>query len=136
MSRDGATEAGPAKLFGGRGIGLAEGLEQPAELLLAHADPRIRDRYLHRRTIRFATFDPNRELTIMGEFAGIAENVEKALLHLGTIGTHAADPIGEKHLKRVAVPGHKGGNYRLHLVEKRRNVGLLDEHVHLAGLDL
>ena len=39
---DGQAKTGAAELLGGRGVGLAERLEQPAKLFLGHADAGVR----------------------------------------------------------------------------------------------
>jgi len=91
---------------------------------------------LHHRTIRSESFDPDGEFAVLGEFACIAQDVEKALLHFGAVCAHATNVIRQAQLKRVAILGHQRRNDRLHLVDKRRNIDFLNEHVHLAGLDL
>ena len=83
MLGDRETETGAAILPGRRRVGLAEGLEQPALLLLGHADPGIADDkgdFAGGRT----DFEP--DATVVGELPGIAQQIEKALLELGPVG--------------------------------------------------
>ena len=134
VSRDGKTKAGSAEFLGSRCIGLTEGLKQPTKLLRAHADARIRDRHLNRRSIR--TLNRERQFPVLSEFTGIAEDVEEALLHLGAVGAHATDFWCHTKLERVAAFGHQGPYDRSHLFKKGRNVDLLYEYFHLAGFDL
>ena len=85
---------------------------------------------------RSVALNRKRELAVLGKLAGIAENIEKALLHLGAVSAHAANFSCHTKLERVAVFGHQGRYDRSHFVEKRRNVDLLNENFHLAGFNL
>src|SRR5262249_61841886 len=79
LTGDGKAEPGAAETLRGRGIGLAELLEQLCLLLCGHADAGVGDRELDEaaaiahlacRKLDFARF---------GELAGVAEEVEQDL---------------------------------------------------------
>src|SRR5258708_1240313 len=92
MGGDGEGESSAAIFLGGRGIGLAERLEQPADLFLGHADTGVGDGETDDRSFRrFEPFDGKDELTVLGKLAGVAEKIEQALFQLGSVGAHAAD---------------------------------------------
>src|SRR5262245_22701585 len=79
LAGDGKAQSGAAEFLRGRGLGLAELREQLAELLCRHADAGIGDRELD----EVATVDDfagaQRDLALLGELAGIAQEVEQDL---------------------------------------------------------
>src|SRR5262249_11258007 len=79
LAGDGKAEPGPAEALSGRGISLAELLEQLSLLLRSQANARIGDRELDPAT---SVGDPARmhpDLAFLGELAGIAQQVEQNL---------------------------------------------------------
>ena len=74
MLGDGEAEAGAAVIARGRGIGLGEGLEQPAHLLVAHADAGVRHREAEHRAsgFRLCLRHRQRHRSALGEFRGVA----------------------------------------------------------------
>ncbi len=138
MPGDGEAEPGAAVIARGRGVGLGEGLEQPAHLLVAHADAGILDREGEDRAAgsRLRLRHRQRHQSALGEFRGIAEQVDQALLQLHQIDMHGAD-IGRRHdLEIVAVLVHQRRHQHLHFGRELAEIDLLDMQVHAAGLDL
>ena len=73
------SEAGAAVLPGGRGIGLAEFLEQLRLLLRRHADAGVGHGDLDPIVPVDHPPDPQRHLALLGELAGIAQKIEQDL---------------------------------------------------------
>ena len=136
MPGDGETKTGTAEFFGGRSIGLTEGLKEAADLFLVHADAGIGDRDLDHRPSGFEPPGLNGQLALLGKFACIAQYVQQALFQFCSIRPHAADVIGKSHLQAVAVLGDQRRDDRLDFVQKGRKLDLLDKDVHLASFDL
>ncbi len=71
----------PPNFLSGRTIGLRKGVENQALLLGRNADARIFNRELQNarivfRVARIASLDPKRNLAVIGEFDGIAEEID------------------------------------------------------------
>src|SRR5215813_1651531 len=79
LARDGETEPSAAEALRGRGIGLAELLEQLSLLLRSHADAAVGDRKLDPAASVGDPARSQRHLTFLGELAGIAEEIEQYL---------------------------------------------------------
>ncbi len=129
-------EAGAAVFFGRGRIGLRERLEQPAELLLGHADAGVGDGKAHHRPVGLETLRHQSEAAVLGELAAVAEDIEQALLELGAVGMHAAEVLGRLELERIAVLLGQRNDQRPHLFEQRHDFDVFEEDVHLAGFDL
>ena len=133
---DRQAEAGAAVFLGRRRIGLAERLEQPAELLLGHADAGVGDGKPHHRPIGFEALRHQGQPAVLGELAAVAENIEQALLELGAVGAHAAEVFGRPNFERIAVLLGQRDDERAHLFEQRHDFDVFEKDVHLAGFDL
>src|SRR5262245_63749845 len=72
LARDGEPKPGAAEALRGRGIGLAELLEQLSLLLRTHADAGVRDGELNPAASVGDLSHPQRDLALFGELAGIA----------------------------------------------------------------
>jgi len=79
LARDGQAEAGAAVLPGGRGIGLGELLEQLGLLLRRHADASVGDRELNPVATVGDPARPQRDLALVSELKGIAQQIEQNL---------------------------------------------------------
>src|SRR5690606_18785074 len=92
LPADHEPEPRPAILARGGGVRLRERLEQLAELLLAHADAGIGDAEANElaRLARNAG-SGQRDRSLFGELARVAEEVEERLPHLREVRLHAAD---------------------------------------------
>ena len=137
---DGQAEPGAAEVAGGRGVGLGEGLEQPADLLLGHADAgvghvegdaRLAGCGLRSRETASVT------VAVLGELRGVAQQVDQALLELGQVGAHRAD-VGRAvdHQPCCRSSSTSGSIDGLHLVDQAGEIDLLEIDVHAAGFDL
>ena len=73
---------------------------------------------------------------LLGELAGIAEQVEQHLPDLGQIGVHGAKLIGAADFKGIGVLLDQRRNGGDHVLEHGGDVEGLQEEVHLAGFDL
>ena len=81
MPGDGEAETRSADTSSvGRGVRLAEGFEKAPELLGGHADPGVADPANWTIAVGPVALDRKREAALLGEFAGIAQDVEQALL--------------------------------------------------------
>src|SRR5262249_43207581 len=79
LAGDGEPEPSAAETLRGRGISLAELLEQFCLLLRSHADAAVRDRKLDPAASVGDSARSQRDLTFLGELAGIAQQVEQNL---------------------------------------------------------
>src|SRR5262245_29533492 len=68
--------------------------------------------------------------------AGVAQEIEQALLELGLVGAEAADIGGADHLDDVFILVGERLDDRQHLLDEGANVDLLGEDIHLPGFDL
>ncbi len=135
--RDGETEAGPAEPAGRRLVGLREALEQPAQLFRRHADPRVDDPELQHRGIASAiAADLEGQLPVLGEFRGIAQEVEEALPQLDDVGLHRADIGRDLHDERIALLADQSLHGGLDFADQSRDLDPLRIGVHAPGLDL
>ena len=130
---NGESKPGTAILPSRRRVGLAEGLEEPALLLLGHADTGIAD---DKRDFGADRSHLELDSAFVGEFAGIAQQVEKALLELGPVGVERSERRRADDLQTVCVRRRQRLDDRAHLLDEDRKIDLLKIEVHLAGLDL
>src|SRR5262245_56790260 len=79
LEREGKAEPRPTKALSGRGIGLAELLEQLSLLLRTHANAGVSDRELNPVATVGDPARPQPDLAFLGELAGIAQQVEQYL---------------------------------------------------------
>ena len=135
---DGQAKSGAAVVARGRGIGLGEGLEQAAELLLVHADPGVGDVEREARRTGWYVLAGQRKghAPILRELRRIAEQVDQALLELGEIGAHRADIGRAVDDELVAVLLHQRLDDRADLLDQPGEIDLLEIDVHAAGFDL
>src|SRR5262249_26329947 len=122
MPGDRQAEASAAVFLRGRGVRLAERLEQTAELLLVHADTSVRDCDPHHGPIGLKALRDHSQPAVLHELAAVAEYVEHALLQLAAVGSDAAEVIGEAKLEDVAVLLNEGSDDHLHLLEQRGEI--------------
>jgi len=73
---------------------------------------------------------------VVGELAGVGQQVEEHLPHFGQVGMQAAERPGNKELEPVGVLVHQRLDGGGHLPEHLRGVELLEVQLGLAGLDL
>ena len=137
LLRDGEAEAGAAILAGGGRVGLAEGLEEPAELLRGHADAGVDDRKLD-GVIEHTGHagDADGDGAVLGELAGVAHQVEEHLPELGGVGVHRADAGRAFDLERVALLADERSGGGHDIADNLGEFEGLEEQLHLAGLDL
>ena len=79
LAREGKAESRPAEALSGRGIGLAELLEQLSLLLRSHANTGVSDRELDPVATVGNPARPQPDLAFLGELAGIAQQIEQNL---------------------------------------------------------
>src|SRR6516162_9300558 len=79
LAGDGKAEARAAEALSGRGVGLAELLEQLSLLLRSHANAGVSDRELDPVATVGDPASPQPDLAFLGELAGIAQQVEQYL---------------------------------------------------------
>src|SRR6516162_3593956 len=106
LAGDGEPETSAAETLRGRGISLAELLEQLRLLLRRHADATVGDRELDPAASIGDPARSQRDLTFLGELAGIAQQVEQYLPQ--PHGVHGQCPEvlpRDVSLVRVAQPG-------------------------------
>ena len=135
--RDGEAEAGAAELAGGRLVGLREPFEQPAQLLLRHADPRVDDPELQHLGVAFVVAaDLQGQLPVLGEFRCVAQEVEEALPQLDDVGLHRADIGCDLDLERVALLPDQRLHGALDFGDQSRDLDPFRIGVHSPGFDL
>ena len=134
MLGDGEAKTRAAEPLGGRGIRLAERLEQPAELFRGHSNSSVRHPEADLGTTN--TLHRQGQRTLAGELVGVAHQVKQALLDLGLIGTEAADIGRADHLDGIFTLIGERLDDRHHLLKQGLDVDRLDEDIHLPGLDL
>lgn len=120
-----------------RRVGLREVRKQRVLLLLADADARIR--YRDRdpvAAIDLLALGRERDLAVLRELRGIAEQIEYGLPKLRDIGAHHAEILVALHGKRVGVLCGERSAGRFDLLDKLGEIDRLDIQLHLAGLDL
>src|SRR5207248_5346865 len=72
----------------------------------------------------------------LGKLAGIAEQVQKALLQLGAVGVQRAELVRADDVEPVAAGRRERHNDRANLLDQRLQIDLFEIEVHLARLDL
>ena len=80
----------------------------------------------------------NRELhhSLFGEFRGVAQQIDQALLELHDVDTHHADIGRHVDLQAVGILVHQRRNQNAHFGHKLAEIDILQMNVHAAGLDL
>src|ERR1035437_477743 len=76
------------------------------------------------------------DLAFLGEFRGIAEQVEEHLPDLGLVGAQGAKSFGAVNHEAIIVLRHQWLDGGDDLLDQSSDVERLDEEVHLARLDL
>ena len=122
MLGDREAEAGAAIAARRRGIGLAEGLEQPPKLLVGHPDATVSDDE-GQLLLSGAQFES--DAALMGEFGCVAQQIEKALLELGPIGIERAECRADD-LEPVTARRGERSDDRAHLFDQGRNIHLFE----------
>ena len=120
------------------GVGLAERLEQLADLLRRHADAGVA--HAEARASRRPVASRHASSVIvpaLGELAGVAQEVEQALPHLGQVGVHRAE-VRPRSATSSVLPffSTSGSMVVATSPDKVGDVERLEEQLHLAGLDL
>ena len=131
-------EAGAAVFGGNAGVRLSELVEQGLLRFLADAHAGVGDGDLDQVAVpSLAPPQTQRDLAVVRELGGIADQVEQRLPHLGGIEAHLAQGLGAAvDDERVGVLGGQRPAGDLHLVDELVEVEIVEEEVHLAGLDL
>ncbi len=73
---------------------------------------------------------------MLGELAGVAKQVKKALLQLGAVGVERSGIVRIDDVEPVSAGGRERRNDRAHLLDQRLEIDLFEIEVHLARLDL
>src|SRR6516165_6706687 len=136
LAGDGKAEPGAAKALSGRGIGLAELLEQLGLLLRSHADAGVRDRELDPVAAVGLLACRKLDLAFLGELAGIAQQVEQYLPQPhGVDGQYAEVPLGVNDEAVLVLLGKlsRGAD---DLIDQRCELHGLWIEFELSGLDL
>ena len=76
------------------------------------------------------------DAAFVGELAGVAQQVEKALLELGAVGVKRAERRRTDDFETVRVRRRQRLDDRAHLLDQTGEIDLFEIEVHLAGLDL
>ena len=117
----------------GRGIRLLNS-RKLVQLPWLHPDARVGDRERNHAIV--APLHLQGDPAILGEFAGIAEQVEKRLSQLGQVGAHGSGRFRKTQLERVVVLCHERLNRPRDIPHRLRDVHRLEENRHPPGLDL
>jgi hypothetical protein len=136
LARESKAKAGAAITSRGQGIGLSKFLEQLRLLFRRHTNACVCNRKLDPlASIHYLTH-PQRDLTLLGKLAGIAQQVQQNLLEPHGIGGQRPDAI--RALDHQTVPVLLGELTRGadHLIDQARQVHRLIIEFELAGLDL
>src|SRR3989441_5932423 len=92
VPRDGQPKPAAAVLARRGSVSLREGLEQLAPLLRRQANAAVADpKDEMSRAVGPLPRDPQRDGSLVGKFAGVAEQVEQRLADLGRVGAHGAE---------------------------------------------
>ena len=128
----------PPYLEAMRGVGLRELVEQRLLRFRADADARVGDGDLDPVAVpSLAPPQAQRDLAVVRELGGIADQVQHRLPQLGGVEMHHAQRLGAAvDDERVGVLGGQRPAGDLHLVDELVEVEVVEEQVHLAGLDL
>jgi hypothetical protein len=136
LAGDGEAEAGAAKALSGRGIGLAELLEQLSLLLRSHANAGVSDRELNPVATVGDPSRPQPHLAFFGEFAGIAQQVEQNLSQPHGVYCQCAEVLlGVNDEAVLVLLGQLSGGAD-DLVDQWCKLHCLGIELELTGLDL
>src|SRR5713101_2687191 len=72
----------------------------------------------------------------MGELAGIAQQIEEALLYLGPVGVERAERRRTEDFETVRIGRGQRLDNPTHLLDQTAEIDLFEIEVHLARLDL
>jgi hypothetical protein len=137
LARDGEPEASPAEALGRRRIGLHEFLEQFALLFGGHADAGVGDSEID--PVATVSQHPARtqcHLTLFGEFAGIAEQIEQDLSQPHRVYSQCAEVFLGFDDQLVFVLLGELARGIDDLVDQRSELQALRVELELPGLDL
>ena len=102
LPRDREPQTGAPKLAGDAAVGLREGLKQAFSRLRRDADPRVGDGEAQSHALALFAFpgDPHDHLAALGEFDGIAHQIEQHLLQAAGVaddlnGDAVVDEVGQ-----------------------------------------
>ncbi len=112
---------------------MVEGLKQPPKLLFGHPDAAVGD---DEGQLLLGSSQFEGDAALMGEFGGVAQQIEEALLELGAVGIERAERCRADDLEPVAARRGEHRDDRAHLFDQCRDVHLFEVEVHLARLDL
>ena len=129
-------EAGAAVFARGRAVGLAELLEQPGHLLLAHADAGIGHHEGEEAVVVLLALDVQADLALVGELAGVAQQIEHHLADPGHVRAHAPDVVRAADREPVAVLLRERRCGHRQLVDQRLHVDVLEMQLEAPRFDL
>jgi hypothetical protein len=137
VTGDGQAQSAPSVLAGGGGVRLGEGAEQPSQLVIVHADTGVGHfEAIVAVGLPLAPCHPQGDRATLGELAGVAEEIEQGLPHLGGVGPHRFQIVAQFDLQRVVVLVDQGLDRADHIPHEIGHKEGLQEQVHLARLDL
>ena len=120
-----------------RDVGLDERLEQLLHLLGGHANAGVghpeRDPC---SPIDHLTGDLQGDGPLLGELAGVAEQIEQRLPDFAQVGPHGAEITGTPDLQGIVVFLRQWSGHGDHLLGQHRDLERLQTEGHLAGFDL
>ena len=136
LFRERQAQAGAAIAARGGIIGLRESAKQFSDLLGRHADAGV----LHaedepiRPVARLAAGGEGDD-AVVGELAGVAQQVQQALPHLDAVGLHGADVGGAFDDELVVFSLQQGAHDVFKVADHRRDFEGFQMDFHLAGFD-
>src|SRR6516162_1487688 len=136
LARDGKAEPGAAEAPRGKGIGLAELLEQLRLLLRGHSDAGIHDDKLDPAASIGDLAHPQGDLAGFGELAGITQEIEQDLPQPHGIDRHRAEVAFGFDDEAVVILVRELARGADHFVDQRRQIQRLGAQLELAGFDL
>src|SRR4029453_8084092 len=103
LLRDRESQARAAVLFHRSGVGLDESAEEALALLRGHADPGVRDAEEHPVALRpHVAPDVERDGAVLGELAGVREQVQQNLTPLRDVLADRPDVLRAVDFEAVA----------------------------------
>ncbi len=111
--------------------------KQPLQLVRRHADPSVG--YLERDPVLIGfsgSCDVQRDAAVLGEFRGVAEQIEEALAQLHDVRVHTANIWRDLQRQAVVPLRDQRLDRGTGVSDQRSDVDVLGEHVHAVGFDL
>ena len=114
---------------------LDEGFEHPRLLCFIHPDTGVLDRHLQPVAALRQGSGGDCNPAVVGELAGVAQQVGKHLPELGGIGIHLREPTEVGHLQYVAIVAQQRGEGVANLLQDFAWLEFLAVYRHLAGFN-